>query len=66
MQVGSGLSNLSKEGRQMLFSSTDIDFKTVTVKGGGYFFINLVTEQPVYIETPFIDKILTSSERLKK
>lgn len=56
LQVRTGLSNLSQDGRQMLFGSTDIEFKTVTVKGGGYIFIDSVTEQPVYFETPFIDK----------
>lgn len=56
LQVRTGLSNLSQDGRQMLFGSTDIEYRTVTVKGGGYIFIDSVTEQPVYFETPFIDK----------
>ncbi|MGX7031146.1 FtsK/SpoIIIE domain-containing protein [Vagococcus zengguangii] len=56
LQVRTGLSNLSQEGKQMLFGSTDIEYKTVNVKGGGYIFIDSVTEQPVYFETPFISK----------
>lgn len=69
-----GLSNLSSDGRTMLFGKCDIDFKTVTVKGGGYVNIESVTENPVYFETPLllkdfdflgeIEKI--NSERLSK
>lgn len=51
-----GLSNLSQQGRQMIFDSTEVEYKTITVKGGGYIFIDSVTEQPVYFETPFIEK----------
>lgn len=56
LQVRVGLSNLSQEGRQMLFGSTEVEYKTITVKGGGYIFIDSVTEQPLYFETPFIEK----------
>lgn len=69
-----GLSNMSSDGRIMLFGKCDIDFKTVTVKGGGYVNIESVTENPVYFETPLllkdfdflgeIEKI--NSERLSK
>lgn len=51
-----GLSNLSSEGRIMLFGSTEVEYKTITVKGGGYIFIDSITEQPLYFETPFIEK----------
>ena len=47
------LGNASKEGYVMCFGTSDVDHKTITVKGGGYIKIDGQGEEK-YFETPFI------------
>lgn len=69
-----GLSNLSSDGRQMLFGKTEVDFKPIKVKGGGYISIDSITDAPTYFETPlllqdfdFLGKIENiNSKRIRK
>lgn len=51
-----GLGAMDKIGYNMIFDTNNVDFKTVTEKGGGYIQIDGVHTAPVYFETPYIDK----------
>ena len=46
---------MDKIGYNMIFD-TNIDYKTVTEKGGGYIQIDGLHTTPIYFETPYIDK----------
>lgn len=50
------LGNMSSDGRRMIFGPTEIDYRTVKNKGGGYIQIDGTTEEPVYFETPYFEK----------
>lgn len=56
MGFKAGLGAMDKIGYNMIFDINDVDFKTVTEKGGGYIQIDGVHTAPVYFETPYIDK----------
>lgn len=56
MGFKAGLGAMDKIGYNMIFNTNDVDFKTVTEKGGGYIQIDGVHTAPVYFETPYIDK----------
>ncbi|MGM8315219.1 FtsK/SpoIIIE domain-containing protein [Clostridium perfringens] len=56
MGFKAGLGAMDKIGYNMIFDTNDVDFKTVTKKGGGYIQIDGVHTAPVYFETPYIDK----------
>lgn len=55
MGFKAGLGAMDKIGYNMIFD-TNIDYKTVTEKGGGYIQIDGLHTTPVYFETPYIDK----------
>ncbi|MDK0706875.1 FtsK/SpoIIIE domain-containing protein [Clostridium perfringens] len=56
MGFKAGLGAMDKIGYNMIFDTNDVDFKTITEKGGGYIQIDGVHTAPVYFETPYIDK----------
>ncbi|HFD2054902.1 TPA: FtsK/SpoIIIE domain-containing protein [Clostridium perfringens] len=56
MGFKAGLGAMDKIGYNMIFDTNDVDFKTVTEKGGGYIQIDGVHTAAVYFETPYIDK----------
>ncbi|HFD2083287.1 FtsK/SpoIIIE domain-containing protein [Clostridium perfringens] len=56
MGFKAGLGAMDKIGYNMIFDTNDVDFKTVTEKGGGYIQIDGLHTTPVYFETPYIDK----------
>ena len=56
MGFKAGLGAMDKIGYNMIFDTNNVDFKTVTEKGGGYIQIDGVHTAPVYFETPYIDK----------
>ncbi|AXH53904.1 cell division protein FtsK [Clostridium perfringens] len=56
MGFKAGLGNMDKIGYNMIFDTNDVDFKTVTEKGGGYIQIEGTHTAPVYFETPYISK----------
>lgn len=56
MGFKAGLGAMDKIGYNMIFDTNDVNFKTVTEKGGGYIQIDGVHTAPVYFETPYIDK----------
>lgn len=56
MGFKAGLGAMDKIGYNMIFDTNDIDYKTVTEKGGGYIQIDGLHTTPVYFETPYIDK----------
>lgn len=55
MGFKAGLGAMDKIGYNMIFD-TNIDYKTVTEKGGGYIQIDGLHTTPIYFETPYIDK----------
>lgn len=56
MGFKAGLGAMDKIGYNMIFDTNDIDYKTVTEKGGGYIQIEGLHTVPVYFETPYIGK----------
>lgn len=56
MGFKTGLGAMDKIGYNMIFDTNNVDFKTVTEKGGGYIQIDGVHTAPIYFETPYIDK----------
>lgn len=56
MGFKAGLGAMDKIGYNMIFDTNDIDYKTITQKGGGYIQIDGLHTAPVYFETPYIDK----------
>ncbi|MDU1968361.1 MAG: FtsK/SpoIIIE domain-containing protein [Clostridium perfringens] len=56
MGFKAGLGAMDKIGYNMIFDTNDVDFKTVTEKGGGYIQIEGIHTAPVYFETPYISK----------
>ncbi len=47
-----GLSNMTNDGRKMLFGSVDMEYKTIQEIGAGYILIDGQLNNPVYFETP--------------
>ncbi|QAA23531.1 FtsK/SpoIIIE domain-containing protein [Sporolactobacillus terrae] len=56
MGFKAGLGNMDSIGYNMIFDTNNVDYKTVTEKGGGYIQIDGVHTSPVYFETPMIEK----------
>lgn len=56
MGFKAGLGNMDKIGYNMIFDTNNIEYKTVTERGGGYIQIDGTHTAPVYFETPYIDK----------
>lgn len=56
MGFKAGLGTMDKIGYNMIFDTNNIEYKTVTEKGGGYIQIDGIHTAPVYFETPYIDK----------
>ncbi|MBN1069603.1 cell division protein FtsK [Clostridium botulinum] len=56
MGFKAGLGSMDKIGYNMIFNTNDMDYKTVTEKGGGYIQIDGMQTAPVYFETPYISK----------
>lgn len=64
-----GLGNIDSIGYNMIFNSNDVEYKTITEKGGGYIQIDGVHKNPIYFETPYIDEgfdFIKEIERLMK
>lgn len=69
MGFKAGLGAMDSIGYNMIFDTNNIEYKTVTEKGGGYIQIDGQHTTPVYFETPFIDKdydFITEIEKLMK
>ncbi|MBI6053431.1 DNA translocase FtsK [Clostridium perfringens] len=66
MGFKAGLGAMDKIGYNMIFDTNDVDFKTVTEKGGGYIQIDGVHTAPVYFETPYIDKDFDFIQEIRK
>lgn len=69
MGFKAGLGAMDKIGYNMIFDTNNIEYKTVTEKGGGYIQIDGLHTSPVYFETPYIDKdfdFIKEIERLMK
>ena len=56
MGFKAGLGAMDKIGYNMIFDTNNIEYKTVTEKGGGYIQIDGIHTAPVYFETPYIEK----------
>lgn len=48
------LGNTDNIGYNMIFDTNDINYKSISEKGGGYIQIDGLHREPVYFETPFI------------
>lgn len=61
-----GLSNMTDDGRKMLFGSTDMKYKSIQEIGGGYILIDGQNNNlPIYFETPLIPKDYNFLENLQ-
>ncbi|MEK5308959.1 FtsK/SpoIIIE domain-containing protein [Bacillus sp. FSL R5-0439] len=56
MGFKAGLGAMDSIGYNMIFDTKDVEYKTVTEKGGGYIQLDGKHTSPVYFETPYIDK----------
>ncbi|MDU5210551.1 MAG: FtsK/SpoIIIE domain-containing protein [Clostridium sp.] len=56
MGFKAALGAMDKIGYNMIFDTNNIEYKTVTERGGGYIQIDGTHTAPVYFETPYIDK----------
>jgi energy-coupling factor transporter ATP-binding protein EcfA2 len=56
MGFKAGLGAMDSIGYNMVFDTNNVEYKTVTEKGGGYIQIDGKHTAPVYFETPYIDK----------
>lgn len=67
-QIGfkAGLGAMDKIGYNMIFDINDIEYKTVTEKGGGYIQIDGIHTAPVYFETPYIKKDFDFIQKIKR
>ncbi len=66
MGFKAGLGAMDKIGYNMIFDTNNIDYKTVTEKGGGYIQIDGIHTAPVYFETPYIDKDFNFIQEITK
>lgn len=60
------LGNMTNDGRKMIFGSTDNIYKTIQEIGGGYILIDGQHTNPIYFESPFIDKEFNFLNEVKK
>ncbi|MEK5393580.1 FtsK/SpoIIIE domain-containing protein [Margalitia sp. FSL K6-0131] len=56
MGFKAGLGAMDSIGYNMIFDTNNVEYKTVTEKGGGYIQIDGKHTAPVYFETPYIHK----------
>ncbi|WP_342716689.1 FtsK/SpoIIIE domain-containing protein [Bacillus paramycoides] len=56
MGFKAGLGAMDSIGYNMIFDTNNVEYKTVTEKGGGYIQLDGIHTAPVYFETPYIDK----------
>lgn len=56
MGFKAGLGAMDSIGYNMIFDTKNVEYKTVTEKGGGYIQLDGKHTSPVYFETPYIDK----------
>lgn len=66
MGFKAGLGAMDKIGYNMIFDTNNIEYKTVTEKGGGYIQIDGIHTSPVYFETPYIDKDFNFIKEIEK
>ncbi|WP_107841599.1 FtsK/SpoIIIE domain-containing protein [Metasolibacillus meyeri] len=59
------LGTMSRQGYEMCFGTNDSEYKTITVKGGGYIQIDGQHISPVYFETPVLPSNFNFIEELK-
>jgi hypothetical protein len=59
------LSNASTEAAHMIFGSSDVEYKAITEKGGGYIKIDGQGKER-YFEAPYLGKDFNFIEELKK
>ncbi|MER2128793.1 FtsK/SpoIIIE domain-containing protein [Solibacillus sp.] len=59
------LGMMSRQGYEMCFGTNDIEYKTITVKGGGYIQIDGQHGSPIYFETPVLPSNFDFIEELK-
>ncbi|WP_238907576.1 hypothetical protein [Clostridium sp. YIM B02506] len=65
MGFKAGLGAMDKIGYNMIFDTNNIEYKTITEKGGGYIQIDGIHNAPVYFETPYIDKDFDFLEKIE-
>ncbi len=56
MGFKAGLGAMDSIGYNMIFDTKNVEYKTITEKGGGYIQLDGKHTSPVYFETPYIDK----------
>lgn len=56
MGFKAGLGAMDSIGYNMIFDTNNVEYKTVTEKGGGYIQIDGVHTTPIYFESPYIPK----------
>lgn len=61
-----GLGNMTNDGRKMIFGSNDTVYKSIQEIGGGYILIDSQHTNPIYFESPFIDKEFNFIGEVKK
>ncbi|WP_231577701.1 MULTISPECIES: FtsK/SpoIIIE domain-containing protein [unclassified Bacillus (in: firmicutes)] len=69
MGFKAGLGAMDSIGYNMIFDTNNVEYKTVTEKGGGYIQLDGIHTAPVYFETPYIDKnfdFIAEIEKLMK
>ena len=66
MGFEAGLGVMDKIGYSMIFDTNNIEYKTVTKKGGGYIQIDGINTAPVYFETTYIDKYFDFIKEITK
>lgn len=67
MGFKAGLGNMDNIGYNMIFDTNNVEYKSITVKGGGYIQIDGKHTNPVYFETPILSKdfdFISEIERL--
>lgn len=67
MGFKAGLGNMDNIGYNMIFDTNNVEYKSITVKGGGYIQIDGKHTSPIYFETPMLSKdfdFISEIERL--
>ena len=60
------LGEMSRQGYEMIFGSTEVNYQSISVKGGGYIKVDGLHNEPIYFETPFLDKNFDFLTELQK
>lgn len=66
MGFKAGLGAMDSIGYNMIFDTNNVEYKTITEKGGGYIQIDGKHTAPVYFETPYIDRDFDFIAEIKK